>query len=233
MPVCVGNRAESYSKITSQFPEIDVILLDDGLQQQSLFPDKKILVIDERLFGNGFLLPYGPLRETLPLDYDVDATVFNNINEKINVNDCFKRLGLKKNIPFGYLEKKSLMWKNIINSEIGNEELKQKISLNYITTKIKPLAVAGIAVPNRFFMLLKKLEIDFEPLWLENHDTNFIDNLSYYLNSSERIVLMTEKDGVKLVYSKNANSLNKEQFWIVKLNLQLGSNFVSSINNWI
>ena len=42
------------------------IVLDDGLQNPSILPDLAFLVIDSATaFGNGFLIPAGPLRETL------------------------------------------------------------------------------------------------------------------------------------------------------------------------
>ena len=44
----------------------DVIILDDGLQNYSLYQDLKILIVDGGFgFGNEFTLPAGPLRETI------------------------------------------------------------------------------------------------------------------------------------------------------------------------
>lgn len=45
-----------------------IILLDDGMQHRRLERDLELVVIDARAgFGNGHLLPRGPLREPLPL----------------------------------------------------------------------------------------------------------------------------------------------------------------------
>lgn len=42
----------------------EVIILDDGFSNRSIKKDKTIIAIDSKMrFGNGHLLPYGPLRE--------------------------------------------------------------------------------------------------------------------------------------------------------------------------
>jgi tetraacyldisaccharide 4'-kinase len=51
----------------------DVILMDDGLQNPSLAKDMTICVVDgERQFGNGHIIPAGPLRG--PLDLQLSKT---------------------------------------------------------------------------------------------------------------------------------------------------------------
>lgn len=45
---------------------LDVVLLDDGFQHRKLARDEDVVVVDEAVgFGNGHLLPRGPLREPL------------------------------------------------------------------------------------------------------------------------------------------------------------------------
>ena len=68
-PVWVGSdRAEVIKALRLQHPEVGVVILDDGLQHYRLRRDVEIAVVDARGFGNGFLLPAGPLRS-------VDAVV--------------------------------------------------------------------------------------------------------------------------------------------------------------
>tara|TARA_E500000331_G_scaffold99488_1_gene96298 strand:- start:212 stop:1429 length:1218 start_codon:yes stop_codon:yes gene_type:complete len=233
VPVCVGNRADSLQKINSEFPKIDLILLDDGLQQKKIRAHKKILVVDSRLAGNESLLPYGPLREKLPLVYKIDALILNLISDELDKNTVFEKFKLDKKTPTGHLRTASITWKNTNNKEIKTQAFRRELHQNYKKTKIKPLAVAGIAVPSRFFKILEKLKIDFEPLWLPNHDSNFAQNLSEQIYISERIVLMTEKDGVRIIYSGDKQMKKYNQLWILKLNLSLESNFINNIRDWI
>lgn len=66
VPVCVGpDRVASAQKLIKEF-NCDVIISDDGLAHYALAREEEIVLVDGlRQFGNGFLLPAGPLREPL------------------------------------------------------------------------------------------------------------------------------------------------------------------------
>ncbi|EQD59579.1 Tetraacyldisaccharide-1-P 4'-kinase [mine drainage metagenome] len=75
--VAVGARRADAARLL--LPSgVDVILSDDGLQHRALGRDIEICVIDGvRRFGNGRLLPAGPLRESLARLVSVDFVVCN------------------------------------------------------------------------------------------------------------------------------------------------------------
>jgi len=59
-------------------PEVNVVVSDDGLQHYRLQRDVEVVVIDaERWFGNGQLLPAGPLREAPLRLKQADVVVIN------------------------------------------------------------------------------------------------------------------------------------------------------------
>ena len=64
-PVWIGrDRADAARGLLRAEPGCDVILADDGLQHYALARDLEIAVVDaSREFGNGLMLPAGPLRE--------------------------------------------------------------------------------------------------------------------------------------------------------------------------
>lgn len=63
-PVSVHpDRRAAVRRLRRQYPEVDVVVSDDGLQHLALGRDVEIIVQDARGIGNGFLLPAGPLRE--------------------------------------------------------------------------------------------------------------------------------------------------------------------------
>ncbi len=64
-PVSVHpNRRLACQALLQAYPQVDIIVSDDGLQHLALARDLEIIVQDQRQIGNGWLLPAGPLRES-------------------------------------------------------------------------------------------------------------------------------------------------------------------------
>lgn len=81
IPMVVGaSRVKAAHQLLANH-DVNVILCDDGLQHYQLGRDIEILVIDgERRFGNGLLIPAGPLREGLWRKNTVDFSLCNGQN---------------------------------------------------------------------------------------------------------------------------------------------------------
>lgn len=79
LPVAVGRDRPAAARLLVD-AGCDVVIADDGLQHYRLGRDVEICVIDgARRFGNGHLLPAGPLREPLRRLRTVDLRVCNGI----------------------------------------------------------------------------------------------------------------------------------------------------------
>jgi len=76
-PVFVArDRAAAARALLAAHPACDVVLADDGLQHYALARDVEVVVVDgTRGFGNGRLLPSGPLREPASRADAADAVV--------------------------------------------------------------------------------------------------------------------------------------------------------------
>lgn len=69
-------RQQAVDFLLSEYPSIDVIISDDGMQHYNMARDIEILMLDGlRGLGNGQLLPSGPLRESVRRMDDVDFKV--------------------------------------------------------------------------------------------------------------------------------------------------------------
>jgi tetraacyldisaccharide 4'-kinase len=77
-PLVVGpNRQQNIEMLNHQF-QLDVIISDDGMQHYKMARSIECCIVDsERKFGNGFLMPAGPLRETTSRLNSVDLVIEN------------------------------------------------------------------------------------------------------------------------------------------------------------
>lgn len=85
-PVIVDpKRAQAALMAATQ--NVDIIFSDDGMQHYAMAREAEILVVDgSRRFGNGWLLPVGPLREPIKRQQSVDLVLING--EDFSVAAC-------------------------------------------------------------------------------------------------------------------------------------------------
>ena len=89
-------------------------------------------------------------------------------------------------------------WESLERKRIECSEINYLSEIESKTTKKKVLAIAGIGVPNKFFLTLKSLGLDFDALPLNNHEKDINDIITRVDISNYDLILTTEKDGVKL-----------------------------------
>ena len=170
-PVWVGaDRAAVAVRLRDEHPDCDVIVLDDGLQHYGLRRDLEIAVVDARAFGNGFMLPAGPLREPRTRLWSVDAVVAHGTHA---VQGYAMRLeGDEAHRATDARERRKLQ-------SFAGERVH---------------AVAGIGDPNRFFLHLSTLGVKLVPHPFPDHHPFRERDLEF---GDGAPVLMTEKDAVK------------------------------------
>lgn len=96
-PVIVGKSRYHAGRLAVEKFDPDVILLDDAFQHLALEKDLNLLLLDsETPFGNGALLPRGPLREPVKSIERSDAVVMTRGAEekKTPVPPCVEKEGL-------------------------------------------------------------------------------------------------------------------------------------------
>jgi len=131
-PIGVGSRrAAAARSILEKFPEVDVILSDDGLQHYALKRDIEIAICRYVAFGNGLLIPAGPMREPRRRLLKVDLSI-NRDSDQITE----------------YLEQ---VW------NLQQPQTRKSI-LEFKGQQVH--AVAGIGFPEIFFASLRQTGID-------------------------------------------------------------------------
>ncbi|MCP4433397.1 MAG: lipid A export permease/ATP-binding protein MsbA [Gammaproteobacteria bacterium] len=130
-PIGVGSdRVGAARQLLERYPQINVLLSDDGLQHYALQRDIEVAVCRYIAFGNGLLIPAGPLREPRNRLKDFDLTI-NRDSEEIS-------------------ESMGQIW------NLADPDLKRHIS-EFRGQQVH--ALAGIGFPDIFFASLKQMGI--------------------------------------------------------------------------
>lgn len=182
-PVAIGRqRAEAARHLLREHRNCDVIVADDGLQHWQLGRDLEVAVLDERGIGNGWLLPAGPLREPASRLTQVDAVVLRDTSPVAVKGPPSFSLHSRLAAEVHKLDDPA---HTLPLADLAKRQAARSLTIT---------AAAGIAVPDRFFALLRNAGIEFEPLPLPDHH-DFRNNPFNGLRT--QLVLITEKDAVK------------------------------------
>jgi len=171
VPIAIGRDRPAASRLLIG-AGCDVIVSDDGLQHYALARDCEIVVVDgDRGFGNGRLLPAGPLRESPARLSGVDAVVLNG-----------------GRVPIARAMRMRLEAGSAIALKGGGAKTIGEFAGRRVH------AVAGIGNPRRFFDMLRSLGIEVVAHPFPDHAHLRTEDISF---ADECPVFMTEKDAVK------------------------------------
>jgi len=192
-PVFVSpNRVDAAKSLLNAYPECDVVISDDGLQHYRLQRDIEIAVYDAvKAFGNGALLPAGPLREPISRLQIVDAVVSNG------------------SVAGSSQNKLELVEMQLQAADFYNLADNQTKAEAAAFSQQKILAVAGIGNPARFFEQLAKMGLHFESRAFADHHAFTAEDFALI---DADVILMTEKDAVK------CQAFAQPNFWVLPVN---------------
>ncbi len=193
--VVAADRVAAARRIADE--PVDVILSDDGLQHLRLARDCEIALIDgARGFGNGRLLPAGPLRESPSRLRHVDLTVVNGAAEhpslargEATAGSALGEPALAAPMLAGRLLRMSLVAG--LAHRVDGAGTAQALDA-FRAGRVH--AVAGIGHPARFFRDLEERGLELIRHPFPDHHPFARGDLAF---ADERPILMTEKDAVR------------------------------------
>ena len=149
------------------------IVMDDGFQNPSIKKDISVVVVDESLgFGNGFLLPAGPMREGVAGLKRADAMII------IKSKDAkHKDLKIFAGIPVFYAE---------------------NTTVSPYSDDVSLVAFAGIGYPEKFFNKLKNVVVKKSFADHYQYNESDINQLMKVADKHNAKLITTEKDWVRL-----------------------------------
>lgn len=193
VPVCVcTDRVLAGQRLAAE--DVDIVIADDGLQHYRLQRDIELAVIDgARRFGNGLLLPAGPLREPSRRLQEVDLVLVNGPRTAAGEHSFGTRIsGLKSLDGTATCALSALRGQSV-------------------------RTVAGIGNPARFHAELAAAGLHVQAVPVPDHG---VVDLPALVQASAVPVIMTAKDAVK--YSAAMiDTTGSCPVWVAELTLDM------------
>ena len=158
----------------------ETVILDDGFQDYSIAKNLSIICFHQnQLIGNGLILPSGPLRENLDALKNANIILINGKKDK-NFEEELLKINQYLEIFYAHYKPENI-------DEFKDNEL---------------LALAGIANPENFFMMLEKnnLKVREKLIYPDHYKFSKIE-VQKIINKAHKKklkLIMTEKDFFKL-----------------------------------
>lgn len=179
--------------------ESDILILDDGLQYLHLAHSVDVVLVDQSApFGTGQMLPRGTLREPARNLCRADYIFITKCDGRSNEELITKMRRYNKHAE-------------IIECTHGPQHLEnlftgEQVPLDFLDKKYVA-AISGIAVPESFEKILKKLgaRVEFHRVFSDHHSFNQkeIDRfMNRCMQRDIEMIVTTEKDAVRFMKPK-------------------------------
>lgn len=171
LAVHVGSRKSNILLLNKQDDNTPIVM-DDGLQNPTIKKDVSIVVFDEGLgYGNGFMLPAGPLRVPKRMAKKADAIIV------IKSKRPKKKFKLPDGVPVFYAK----------NQTVSPYDESEKL-----------VAFAGIGYPKKFFGALKNVVARRAFADHYQYTSEDLEKLFALAVKKKARLITTEKDWVRL-----------------------------------
>lgn len=211
------DRVAAARSLHESHPDTALIIADDGMQHYRLARDIEIAVVDaEAGFGNGCLLPAGPLREPVSRLAAVDCIVLNmpqdlpspggentsngavSQAEMAETAHQIKRLQSQLAAlgrPVFSMRLGKARFRPVSVATTGDAETAEAFVSRLRADRHRVAAVAGIGRPARFFAHLESLGVQLVSRHAFDDHHDYTEQELAAIDAD--IILMTEKDAVK------------------------------------
>jgi tetraacyldisaccharide 4'-kinase len=201
--VSVGEaRIEAIPQLLHDKPDTQVVILDDAFQHRSINPNLNILLVDyNNLFTRDWYLPTGNLRDEKRSRYRASVIVITKCDPAIT--DEERRSIIREIEP---AENQQVFFSCISYGTPYHVLNGDKLPL---TKELSVLLISGIANPLPLKQYLDEAVNDYDELLFQDHQIFTIDDMKKIvsrfeaLEGSDKIIITTEKDAVRLIKFEN------------------------------
>lgn len=200
------NRRKGIKELLRQFPNLDLILLDDAFQHRYVKPKISILLMDfARPIYEDNLLPLGRLRESSHQIGRADMVIVTKCPEELPPLEY--RLVMKKLdlMPYQNLYFSRFRYGQL--TPVFSDDDPYNVSLGSLNERDGVFLVTGIANPRGFVRHFKSYPFKVKVAHFSDHhdfsreDIQLIKDKFRTLTGERKIIITTEKDAVRLMYN--------------------------------
>lgn len=194
--VVCENRVEAIERISKDHPEVTLIIMDDGFQHRAIKPKVNIIIVDyTRPIDRDHMLPLGRLRDTVSRLSAAHFFIVTKCSEEMSPLD--RRLWRNKLRKVAY---QKVYFTGIRERNIEPLfHFDEREEVNYGQHAI---LMAGIGNPRIFARHAEQNFYVVDKVFFSDHHRYTAEDLKIIYSKLKRnpraIVLMTEKDAVKL-----------------------------------
>ena len=200
------NRVTGIKLLIKEFPQLDLIVLDDSFQHRYIKPKLNIMLMD---FGHPVykdkLLPLGRLRENANAVDRADMVITTKCPDNISALDMrivSKNLNL---MPYQKLYFSTIDYGGLI--PVFPDDCKNRILVDDITSNDFVLLITGIANPRPFVNHFRKYPFKKRVLHFPDHhdfsrsDLAEIEGKYHAVGADRKLIITTEKDAVRIAHN--------------------------------
>lgn len=233
------DRINGVQTIIKKFPETAVVILDDGFQHRRINPGISILLTDyNRLLTRDYLMPYGRLRENRKNIRRAQIIVVTKCPHNISLETME---GISKEI--GLSSSRKIFFSAIYHNDplpVFENGRYRQLSLAAESPEERGIVlVTGIATPGPLAEHLRKHFNEIKHIEFPDHhyfdynDIEVIRRAWDEIRSSEKYLITTEKDAVRLREIANIADHLKEAFYYIPVRIDFLHNSRTVFDNLI
>jgi tetraacyldisaccharide 4'-kinase len=210
------DRVNGIRTIQKDYPETDVILLDDAFQHRSVKPGINMLLVDyNRPIFNDSLMPSGRLRESTSGKHRADIIIVTKAPSVMSAMDIrlFSMNMDPQTHQHVYFTKIKYSAPVPVFSDANND-------VDFSDKSLSVLVVTGIASAASLIDHLKKQYSNVEQVEFPDHHFFTANNIRLInlrfasLPGEKKIILTTEKDAIRLKALQNAEIVHDAWYYI-------------------
>lgn len=193
-PVGIGaNRYQTAQLLLARFPEINILLLDDGFQHARLQRNVDVVLIDALdPFGRGELVPAGRLREPLPALRRADLFVITRCESDLQFEAISAKLRqYGSETPIFRSRFSACRWRDLHTGAALRRLPENKVA-----------AFCGLGNPQAFWNTLSSLGLDLVFRW------TFDDHHVYKPVELHRLADQAQLNGAKMLVTTEKDLIN-------------------------